>query len=161
MQQINVVKRDGTKEPFDANKINMALLKAAEGLPDQVSKVVQVATELQLTLFDGITTEQLDQAVIQTTLQNVKDDPDYDKIAARLLLKTIYKSILGDYQSVDELKKLHAKEFPKFVKRLILLKTTLVNTSVSSPTATVTPSVSKMVSQWRRHNLLTCALPWG
>ena len=87
MSVIHVVKRDGTKEPFDANKINIALLKAAEGLPDQVSKVVQVATELQLTLFDGITTEQLDQAVIQTTLQNVKDDPDYDKIAARLLLK--------------------------------------------------------------------------
>ena len=92
MSVIHVVKRDGTKEPFDANKINIALLKAAEGLPDQVSKVVQVATELQLTLFDGITTEQLDQAVIQTTLQNVKDDPDYDKIAARLLLKNIYKN---------------------------------------------------------------------
>lgn len=116
MQQINVIKRDGTKEPFDANKINAAILKACDGLPDQVSKVVQVATELQLTLFDGITTEQLDQAVIQTTLQNVKDDPDYDKIAARLLLKTIYKSILGDYETADELKKLHAREFPKFVK---------------------------------------------
>ena len=99
MQQINVVKRDGTKEPFDANKINAAILKACDGLPDQVSKVVQVATELQLTLFDGITTEQLDEAVIQTVLQNVKDDPDYDKIAARLLLKTIYKSILGDYET--------------------------------------------------------------
>ena len=97
MSVIHVVKRDGTKEPFDANKINIALLKAAEGLPDQVSKVVQVATELQLTLFDGITTEQLDQAVIQTTLQNVKDDPDYDKIAARLLLKNIYKNTLDDY----------------------------------------------------------------
>ena len=106
MQQINVIKRDGTKEPFDANKINAAILKACDGLPDQVSKVVQVATELQLTLFDGITTEQLDQAVIQTTLQNVKDDPDYDKIAARLLLKTIYKNILGDYETAEELKKL-------------------------------------------------------
>ena len=88
MKEINVIKRDGTKEPFDANKINAAILKACDGLPDQISKVVQVATELQLTLFDGITTEQLDEAVIQTVLQNVKDDPDYDKIAARLLLKT-------------------------------------------------------------------------
>lgn len=109
MQQINVVKRDGTKEPFDANKINAAILKACDGLPDQVSKVVQVATELQLTLFDGITTEQLDEAVIQTTLQNVKDDPDYDKIAARLLLKNIYKNTLGDYETAAELKKLHAR----------------------------------------------------
>lgn len=119
MKEINVVKRDGTKEPFDANKINAAILEACEGLPDQISKVVQVATELQLTLFDGITTEQLDEAVIQTVLQNVKDDPDYDKIAARLLLKTVYKQILGDYETAEELKKLHAREFPKFVKAAV------------------------------------------
>ncbi|MBF1033265.1 MAG: ribonucleoside-diphosphate reductase subunit alpha [Candidatus Nanosynbacter sp.] len=119
MKEINVVKRDGTKEPFDANKINTAILKACEGLPDQISKVVQVATELQLTLFDGITTEQLDEAVIQTVLQNVKDDPGYDKIAARLLLKTVYKQILGDYETAEELKKLHAREFPKFVKAAV------------------------------------------
>lgn len=119
MKEINVVKRDGTKEPFDANKINTAILKACEGLPDQISKVVQVATELQLTLFDGITTEQLDEAVIQTVLQNVKGDPDYDKIAARLLLKTVYKQILGDYETAEELKKLHAREFPKFVKAAV------------------------------------------
>ena len=119
MKEINVVKRDGTKEPFDANKINTAILKSCEGLPDQISKVVQVATELQLTLFDGITTEQLDEAVIQTVLQNVKDDPDYDKIAARLLLKTVYKQILGDYETAEELKKLHAREFPKFVKAAV------------------------------------------
>ena len=119
MKEINVIKRDGTKEPFDANKINTAILKACDGLPDQISKVVQVATELQLTLFDGITTEQLDEAVIQTVLQNVKDDPDYDKIAARLLLKTVYRQILGDYETAAELKKLHAREFPKFIKAAV------------------------------------------
>lgn len=116
MDSIHVVKRDGTREPFDANMINLALVKASEGLPDQISKVVQVATELQLTLFDGITSEQLDEAVIHTALQNVKDDPDFDKIAARLLLKNIYKNILGDYESDAELKKLHSKAFPKFIK---------------------------------------------
>ncbi|HRF28051.1 MAG TPA: ribonucleoside-diphosphate reductase subunit alpha [Candidatus Saccharibacteria bacterium] len=116
MNGIHVVHRDGTRIPFDANKINLALLKASEGLPDPVSKVVQVATELQLTLFDGITTEQLDEAVIHTALQNVKDDPDFDKVAARLLLKNIYKNILGDYETDAELKKLHAKKFPLFVK---------------------------------------------
>lgn len=121
MQDINVVKRDGTKEPFDANKINIALLKAAEGLPDQVAKVVQVASELQLTLFDGITSEQLDEAVIQTALQNVKDDPDYDKIAARLQLKNIYKNVLGDYETDEDLKKNHAKKFPSFIKEGVKL----------------------------------------
>ena len=117
MSGIHVVKRDGTREPFDANKINLALVKASEGLPDQIQKVVQVATELQLTLFDGITTEQLDEAIIHTALQNVKDDPDFDKIAARLLLKNIYKNILGDYETDAELKKLHAKKFPEYIKQ--------------------------------------------
>jgi ribonucleoside-diphosphate reductase alpha chain len=117
MSGIHVVHRDGTRVPFDANKINLALVAASQGLPDQVAKVVQVATELQLTLFDGITTEQLDEAVIQTALQNVKDDPDFDKIAARLLLKNIYKNILGNYETAQELQKLHAKAFPTFVKQ--------------------------------------------
>lgn len=114
---IHVVKRDGTREPFDANQVNLALVEASEGLPDQIQKVVQVATELQLTLFDGITTEQLDEAVIHTALQNVKDDPDFDKIAARLALKNIYKKILGHYNDVAELKKLHEKHFPLYLKQ--------------------------------------------
>lgn len=117
MNGIHVVKRDGTREPFDANKINLALVAASEGLPDQISKVVQVASEVQLTLFDGITSEQLDEAVIQTTLQNVKDDPDFDKIAARLLLKTIYKRVLGQYQTYDELKKLHEAKFADYLRQ--------------------------------------------
>jgi len=117
MSTIHVVKRDGTREEFDANKINLALVKASEGLPDQISKVVQVATELQLTLFDGITSEQLDEAVIHTALQSVKDDPDFDIIAARLLLKNIYKNILGDYSTDEELKKLHEQEFAQYLKQ--------------------------------------------
>jgi len=116
MAGIQVVKRDGTREDFDANKINLALVAASEGLPNQIQKVVEVATQLQLTLFDGITTEQLDESVIHTALQNVKDDPDFDKIAARLLLKTIYKKILGDYENPAELKKLHAQKFPAYIK---------------------------------------------
>ena len=116
MEGIHVVKRNGTREPFDANKINLALVAASEGLPDQISKVVQVATELQLTLFDGITTEELDEAVIQTALQNVKDDPIFDQIAARLLLKNIYKNILGDYATEPELKQLHEEKFAEYLK---------------------------------------------
>lgn len=114
---IHVVKRDGTREPFDANQVNLALVEASEGLPDQIQKVVQVATELQLTLFDGITTQQLDEALIHTALQNVKDDPDFDKIAARLLLKNIYKNVLGKFKDTADLKKMHEKAFPAYLKQ--------------------------------------------
>ena len=129
MSDIQVVKRDGTREPFDANKINLALVKASQGLPDQIAKVVEVATQLSLTLFDGITSEQLDEAVIHTALQNVKDDPDFDKIAARLLLKNVYKNILGDFTSDADIKKLHQKKFPSFIRAAV--KDGLLDTRMS------------------------------
>ena len=101
---ITVVKRNGDKEAYDANKINLAIERAAEGLDDSITWVTQIASELELTLFDGITTQQLDEAVIQVALQNVKDDPAFDVLASRLLVKTIYKRVLGDYDSPAKLK---------------------------------------------------------
>jgi ribonucleoside-diphosphate reductase alpha chain len=114
---ITVVKRDGTREPYDANKINLAIEKAAEGLDENITWVTQIASELELTLFDGITTQQLDEAVIQVALQNVKDDPAFDTVAARLLLKTIYKRVLGDYATDAELKQKHREQFRAYVER--------------------------------------------
>jgi ribonucleoside-diphosphate reductase alpha chain len=119
MNGISVVKRDGSREPFDANKINLTLVKASEGLPDQITKVVQIASEVQLTLFDGISSEQLEEAIIQAALQNVKDDPDFDAIAARLLLRQMYKDILGDYETDEQLKKLHEAKFESVIKNAV------------------------------------------
>ncbi|WP_349897566.1 ribonucleoside-diphosphate reductase subunit alpha [Parafrigoribacterium soli] len=114
---ITVVKRDGQREPYDANKINLAIEHASAGLDENITWVTQIASELELTLFDGITTQQLDEAVIQVALQNVKDDPAFDTVAARLLLKTIYKRVLGDYETDEELKNLHREHFAANITR--------------------------------------------
>lgn len=114
---ITVVKRNGQREAYDANKINLAIEEASAGLDDNITWVTQIASELELTLFDGITTQQLDEAVIQVALQNIKDDPAFDTVAARLLLKTIYKRVLGDYADDAELRSLHAEHFEPNVRR--------------------------------------------
>lgn len=114
---ITVVKRDGQREEYDANKINLAIEHASAGLDENITWVTQIASELELTLFDGITTQQLDEAVIQVALQNVKDDPAFDTVAARLLLKTIYKRVLGDYETAEELKALHRTHFAANITR--------------------------------------------
>ena len=114
---ITVVKRNGQREPYDANKINLAIEHASTGLDENITWVTQIASELELTLFDGISTQQLDEAVIQVALQNVKDDPAFDTVAARLLLKTIYKRVLGDYRTYEELKALHASHFAANITR--------------------------------------------
>jgi ribonucleoside-diphosphate reductase alpha chain len=114
---ITVVKRNGEREAYDANKINIAIEHASKGLDENITWVTQIASELELTLFDGITTQQLDEAVIQVALQNVKDDPQFDTVAARLLLKTIYKRVLGDYTTDDELTSLHVEHFRATIER--------------------------------------------
>jgi len=126
---IYVTKRDGTQEPYNADRINKAIEKAAAGLPDQISITTQVASELAITLFDGITTEQLDEAAIGVAVQNVKDDPNFDIVAARLLRKVIYKRVLGGYDTELELALLHQARFPGYIRDAVeegLLDTRLV-----------------------------------
>lgn len=114
--RVSVTKRDGSREAFDADRINRAVERATTGLHDALSLTTQIGSELAITLFDGITTEQLDEAAIQVAVQNIKDDPQFDTVAARLLLKTIYKRVLGSYETASELALLHRARFPGYVR---------------------------------------------
>lgn len=113
-----ITKQDGTKEAFNADRINRSIERAAHGLTDPVSKVIQIATETQITLYDGITTDEMDQATINAAVQNIKDDIEYDKIATRLLLKTIYRKVVGDYDKEDfeDLVRQHRNSFISYIK---------------------------------------------
>ena len=109
---ITITKRDGTKVPFNADRINKSIERACYGITDPISKVIQIATETQLTLYDGITTEEMDAATINAALQNAQYGIEFDKIATRLLLKVIYKKVIGDYDN-DEAKIITQTEFAK------------------------------------------------
>ncbi len=109
---LTITKRDGTKVPFNADRINKSIERACYGLEDPISKVIQIATETQLTLYDGITTEEMDAATINAALQNAQYGIEFDKIATRLLLKVIYKKVIGDYDN-DESKVVSTAEFTK------------------------------------------------
>ncbi len=116
MTNIYVTKRDGRSEQYDADKINQAIEDITSDLDQNISWVTQIASELELTLFDGITTQQLDEAVIQVALQNVKDDPTFDKVATRLFLKSLYKKVFGKYNNKEQLKALHAEHFERVIR---------------------------------------------
>ena len=119
---ITVTSHDGTKMPFNADKINRSIERACVGLFDPVAKVTQIATETQFTLYDGITTDEMDQATINAAVQNIKDDIEYDIVAVRLLLKTIYRKVVGDYDkdNADDLIKKHKEAFIKSIEHGIV-----------------------------------------
>jgi ribonucleoside-diphosphate reductase alpha chain len=120
---ITITKRDGTKASFNADRINKSIERACHGMTDPISKVIQIATETRLTLYDGITTEELDLATINAALQNTQYDLEFDKIATRLLLKVIYKKVMGDYDpdseagvvNDEEFSTLHAAHFKEYI----------------------------------------------
>lgn len=114
---IQVIKRDGSRVEYDGYEIARSIQEAAAGLDDEVARATQLRSELEITLFDGITSEQLDEAVIQVALQNVKDDPAYDTIASRLLVKSLYKAIFGEGVTRDEVYAFHAEAFVAFIVR--------------------------------------------
>ncbi len=115
---MHITKRDGTRESFNADQINRSIERACKGLTDPIAMVTQIATDTRLTLYDGITTEEMDMATISAAVQNIQHDIEYDKVAVRLLLKTIYRGVIGEYDkdSSEDLKKQHRNAFIRFIK---------------------------------------------
>ncbi len=115
---IFITKRDGTKEVFNADRINRSIERACVGLSDPIAMVTQVATDTRLTLYDGVTTDEMDKATINAAVQNIKNDIEYDKVATRLLLKTIYRRVIGEYNLDDkeDLRKRHREGFIKYIE---------------------------------------------
>lgn len=116
---ISIKRIDGTLVPFNADLINRSLERACRGLDDPISMVTQIATETNFTLYDGITTDEMDQATINAAVQNIKEDISYDRVATRLLLKTIYRRVIGEYDkdNPDDLKKKHRDAFAGYIQK--------------------------------------------
>ena len=117
MSSLYVTKRDGRSEPYNADKISQAIEDVTSDLPSDISWVTKITGELELTLFDGITTQQLNEAVVQVALQSVKDDPAFGKVATRLFLKSLYKKVFKTYTHAEQLDALHKENFESTIRR--------------------------------------------
>ena len=90
---MRVRKRSGSFEPVDVNKIVRAVSRCCVGLADVDS--LRIATRTISGLYDGATTRELDQLSIQTAAGLIVDEPQYAKLAARLLATYVDKEVRG------------------------------------------------------------------
>jgi ribonucleoside-diphosphate reductase alpha chain len=88
---MSVRKRNGSLEPVDVNKIVRAVGRCAPGLPNV--DVMRVAVKTIGGLYDGATTCELDQLSIRTAATLVVEEPEYSRLAARLLETYIAKEV--------------------------------------------------------------------
>jgi ribonucleoside-diphosphate reductase alpha chain len=88
---MRVRKRNGAFEPVDVNKIVRAVARCCVGLGEV--DALRVATKTISGLYDGATTKELDCLSIQTAVLLTAEDPEYSKLAARLLSTYIDKEV--------------------------------------------------------------------
>jgi len=106
-----VEKRDGTKEKFAMDKLKRSLTFAVKGY-EHIVDVDAIATQCRLEIYDGIKTKDIKRALIMTTRSLIEQDPAYSNVAARLLLSTVYKGVIGvDQIDFKELEPQYRKAF--------------------------------------------------
>ena len=88
---MQVRKRNGSLEPVDLNKIVNAVARCAEGLLNV--DAMRVATRTISALADGATTRELDELSIRTAAGLIVEEPNYSKLASRLLATYIDKEV--------------------------------------------------------------------
>jgi ribonucleoside-diphosphate reductase alpha chain len=88
---MRVTKRNGSSDPVDVNKIVRAVGRSCVGLDDV--DAMRIATKTISGLYDGATTRELDQLSIQTAASLIVEEPQYSKLAARLLATYIDKEV--------------------------------------------------------------------
>lgn len=91
--QMRVTKRNGGQETVDVNKIVRAVTRSADGL--FAVDPMRVALKTIGGLYDGATTQELDQLSIRTAAALTAEEPEYGQLAARLLAAFIDKEVSG------------------------------------------------------------------
>jgi len=91
-----VQKRDGSLEPVNLDKIVKAISRCATNLDGSVLSgvdIMRVATRTISGLVDRSTTTELDNLSIRTAAALTSEEPNYSKLAARLLATVIDKEV--------------------------------------------------------------------
>ena len=91
---IKVQKRDGHVEPINLEKVHKMVEFACEGLAGVSASQVEIQSGLQF--FDGIETKDIQEILIKSASDLITvENPNYQYVAARLLLFSLQKAIHG------------------------------------------------------------------
>ena len=115
---MNVVKRDGRKEPIIFDKITARVRKLCYGLNDLVDPV-RVAMRVIEGLYDGVTTSELDNLAADIAATMTTTHPDYAQLAARISVSNLHKNTKKSFS--ETMKDLYEYVNPRTGKKAPLL----------------------------------------
>ena len=93
---MNVIKRDGTPVPLNLDKVHKMVELACEGLTGVSESQVEMNANIQF--FDGIKTKEIQEILIRSASDLIDmDSPNYQYVAARLLLFDVRKQVFPEW----------------------------------------------------------------
>jgi ribonucleoside-diphosphate reductase alpha subunit len=88
---MDVVKRDGRKEPVKFDKITARIKKLCYGL-NAIVQPEMVAMKVIEGLYDGVTTIELDNLAAEVAASKTIEHPDYALLASRISVSNLHKN---------------------------------------------------------------------
>ena len=99
---IKVKKRDGRIESLDLEKMHLMVEEACKGLAGVSASQVEMTSGIQF--YDGITTGEIQEILIRSASDLIDlDHPNYQFVAARLLLFALRKNLYGKMRELPHL----------------------------------------------------------
>ena len=99
---MEVIKRDGHREKVSFDKITNRISILCKDLDQKYINPVKVAQKTIVSIYNGITTVELDLQSAKICANMCTDHPDYGKLAANILISNLHKSTESDYEKVIE-----------------------------------------------------------
>ena len=97
-----VKKRDGRIESLDLDKMHLMVEEACGGLAGVSASQVEMTSGIQF--YDGITTAEIQEILIRSASDLIDlDHPNYQFVAARLLLFSVRKQLYGKMKDLPTL----------------------------------------------------------
>lgn len=94
---IQIVKRDGRREPLDLSKFHKVVAHACEGINGVSASEVELRSKIQFT--NGIKTADIQETLIKAAGELISEDtPNYQYVAGRLINYHLRKEVYGSYE---------------------------------------------------------------
>ncbi len=87
-----VLKRDGRRESVKFDKITARIEKLCYGLDMSYIEPIEVAKKVINGIYDGVTTQELDNLAAETAATMTVKHPDYALLAARVAISNLHKT---------------------------------------------------------------------
>ncbi len=103
--KLKVAKKGGRLESFSESKLKKSLSYVVRGHEKAVN-VDQIISQLKMEIFDGISTSDLNKALIMVTRSMIEQDPAYSYVASHILLRQLYEDTIAkdiDWSKFDTL----------------------------------------------------------